>query len=359
MKHLFILLLLLPCLVFAQTGQELAGILSASGKDTTVVGATSQTTLNNNILLSSAGSGAVDIITGNIISYKSALIHLVPATGTVTAGVITFEGSNDNFVSTASPVYMYDYSSLTALPVTSYTLVATTVKFFVGNIPFKYFRARISTGVTGTTAGVQAFTTYKTTVYQHPTTFIAQPTAGSLNVTPASTPLMTGAIASAAAGDGAANPTGAGFMEFPRWFNGTTWDRPYNNINAVTGDAGAKTTTFNGATQTNFNAKGASIVLNFGTVTGTTPTLTAQLQYSADGGTTFLNLGTVVSAIIIATGTYGITVYPGTTAVAASVTAGTTAVFNISLPRTWRIVYTIGGTTPSFTITNVQVAYLN
>lgn len=359
MKRLIILLLLIPCIITAQTPQENAAYASAAGKDTTVTGATSQTTLNNNILLASAGSGAVDVITGNIISYKSALIHLVPATGTVTAGVITFEGSNDNFVSTASPVYMYDYSSLTALPVTSYTLVATTVKFFVGNIPFKYFRARISTGVTGTTAGVQAFTTYKTTVYQHPTTFIAQPTAGSLNVTPASTPLMTGAIASAAAGDGAANPTGAGFMEFPRWFNGTTWDRPYNNINAVTGDAGAKTTTFNGATQTNFNAKGASIVLNFGTVTGTTPTLTAQLQYSADGGTTFLNLGTVVSAIIIATGTYGITVYPGTTAVAASVTAGTTAVFNISLPRTWRIVYTIGGTTPSFTITNVQVAYLN
>ena len=28
------------------------------------------------------------------------------------------------------------------------------------------------------------------------------------------------------------------------------------------------------------------------------------------------------------------------------------------LPRTWRVVYTIGGTTPSFTITNVHVAYI-
>jgi hypothetical protein len=30
---------------------------------------------------------------------------------------------------------------------------------------------------------------------------------------------------------------------------------------------------------------------------------------------------------------------------------------NTVLPRTWRLVWTIGGTTPSFTITNVQVTY--
>ncbi|TQN47668.1 hypothetical protein FHX52_0775 [Humibacillus xanthopallidus] len=28
------------------------------------------------------------------------------------------------------------------------------------------------------------------------------------------------------------------------------------------------------------------------------------------------------------------------------------------LPRTWRVVYTIGGTTPSFTPTNVQAVYV-
>jgi hypothetical protein len=33
------------------------------------------------------------------------------------------------------------------------------------------------------------------------------------------------------------------------------------------------------------------------------------------------------------------------------------AAVNGPLPRTWRAVWTLGGTTPSFTITNVQVAY--
>jgi hypothetical protein len=29
------------------------------------------------------------------------------------------------------------------------------------------------------------------------------------------------------------------------------------------------------------------------------------------------------------------------------------------LPRTWRMVYTLGGTNPSFTLTNVTASYIN
>lgn len=51
-----------------------------------------------------------------------------------------------------------------------------------------------------------------------------------------------------------------------------------------------------------------------------------------------LNAGTVLS------------VCPG-------VTVAANAAISYPLPRTWRLNFTIGGTTPSFTITNVQVAY--
>lgn len=127
---------------------------------------------------------------------------------------------------------------------------------------------------------------------------------------------------------------------------------------STTGDTGAKTTTGNGATQTNTTSKGANIVLNLGTVTGTTPTLVLKIQGSADGGITWVDIPGANTASITATGAYGIQIYPGTGAVAGVATAGTMAVINAALPRTWRVVWTIGGTTPSFTITNIQVSYL-
>jgi hypothetical protein len=133
--------------------------------------------------------------------------------------------------------------------------------------------------------------------------------------------------------------------------NGATWDMQRGNVNATTGDTGAKTATFNGATQTNFNARGASILFNIGAVTGTTPTLAAKIQGSPDGGTTWYDIPGAVTPSIVATGIYLLTIYP-------AVTVAANAAVAYPLPRTWRAAYTIGGTTPSFTITNVQVAYI-
>jgi len=128
-------------------------------------------------------------------------------------------------------------------------------------------------------------------------------------------------------------------------------------VGANTGDTGAKVATGNGATQTNVNAKGANIVINLGAVTGTTPTAVFKVQYSSDAGTTWLDLPNATTATLTATGVYGITIYPGITTAVGTATAGSVAQVNIVLPRTWRLVWTIGGTTPSFTITNVQVTY--
>lgn len=130
-------------------------------------------------------------------------------------------------------------------------------------------------------------------------------------------------------------------------------------------DAGTFTATFNGATQTNNAGRGAIITIQLGTVSGTTPTLSAQLQWSPDGGATFLNYG-AATANLTATGqTASIVLYPTNTsqsagATPANFTVGSTValVENAPLPQTWRLVYTIGGTTPSFQINAVQVNYI-
>ena len=140
--------------------------------------------------------------------------------------------------------------------------------------------------------------------------------------------------------------------------SGSVTVTPANPAAALTGDTGAKTATGNGATQTNAASRGAHIVINVGAVTGTTPTLTVKVQGSADSGTTWVDLPGATTAAIIASGAYGVFVSPGSAPVAGVATAGTAAVANITLPRTWRIVWTITGTTPSFTLTNVQVAYI-
>ncbi len=139
--------------------------------------------------------------------------------------------------------------------------------------------------------------------------------------------------------------------------DGSSTANPFNPTVSTTGDTGAKTTTFNGATITNNSHSGALIVINMGAVTGTTPTLVAKLQGSADGGTSWVDIPGATTASIAASGLYGIQIYPGILPVAGTATPGSVAAISSVLPKFWRLVYTIGGSTPSFTITNVQVSY--
>lgn len=141
--------------------------------------------------------------------------------------------------------------------------------------------------------------------------------------------------------------------------NTTPWlTNPLIPTVTTTGDTGAKTATGNGATQTNTTAKGALITFNIGTVSGTTPTCVFKIQGSADNGTTWVDIPNANTASITTAGAYGLLINKGIAAVAGVATTGTCAQINSQLPRTWRVVWTIGGTTPSFTITNVQVSYL-
>jgi len=125
-------------------------LLTALVQDTFITGQGGQLALNNNIALATAGTSSTDCA-----NFRAIGIQIVPAAGTVTAGNITFEGSNDNtnFVS----VPMVDMATPANKPISTYAVVAATPRYFYTNLFFRYFRARISTGVTGTTTGLQAF----------------------------------------------------------------------------------------------------------------------------------------------------------------------------------------------------------
>ena len=144
--------------------------------DQYITGQGSQLTLGNNVLLATAGTGSTDTL-----NFKSISISITPAAGTVTAGNITFEGSNDN--TNFQAITLYDITSPLNAPISTYALAATTTRYFAGPVIFRYIRARISTGVTGTTTGVQAFTTLRNATFTPPTYQIANQTAANTNVT--------------------------------------------------------------------------------------------------------------------------------------------------------------------------------
>lgn len=123
--------------------------------DTVMTGQGSQTALNNNVVLATAGSGGQ-----SVAGYRSWSIEIVVSAGTFTAGAITFEASNDG--TNWSIIDVYDQAAPTANPISTYTLVAATNRFFKGPLNFSNIRARISTGITGTNTGIQAFTVFST-----------------------------------------------------------------------------------------------------------------------------------------------------------------------------------------------------
>lgn len=167
------------------------------------------------------------------------------------------------------------------------------------------------------------------------------------------------------AADGLANSTGQVVVDQLHTFNGATWDRYHGNWRTTTGDTGAKTATFNGATQTNYDGVGAFIVVQLGTVSGTSPLMGVQLQVSYDAGTNFLTVGaaspnvnTTGQTILLMVGPTNWSQAPGVTPANLATGATATHALNMFLPRTWRLGYTISGTTPSFAITAVHVNYI-
>jgi hypothetical protein len=94
--------------------------------------------------------------------------------------------------------------------------------------------------------------------------------------------------------------------------------------------------------QVNPAARGLMLAIDITAITGTTPTLTVTIQGKDPASGKYYTL--LASAALNATGTTILTIYPGLVA------AANTVAVNI-MPKTWRVIYTIGGTTPSVTAT--------
>ena len=148
--------------------------------------------------------------------------------------------------------------------------------------------------------------------------------------------------AAAALADGVANPTVGILANTQLLFNGSTWDRNRNNFNQVIDASAARTASVAGTTCTNYNAKALLIHFKVSAITGTTPTITPKLQWSPDNGTTWIDVPGAAFASLNAVGDYVMQVGP-------EVIPAANAAVNFPLPRTLRMYYTIGGTSPSIT----------
>lgn len=284
-------------------------------------------------------AGVIALNTDLLILDCSQLRSLyIQCTSMGTSGVVTVQWANDAAFTVPVTATLLSESGLS-----STTFNAAVLR--VANVMGRYCRFRL------TVAASAGTTTLNVWGSQVPYAPAITTLSGGVSI--------TGYPTAAASADALANPTVTKIDSTGLLFNGTSWDRARGMSTALTtGDTGAKVATGNGATITNVGNKGVQIVVNMGAVSGTTPTAVLKVQGSTDAGTTWYDIPGATTASLTATGQYGITIYPGIAVTAGVATTGTTATASMVIPRTWRMVWTIGGTTPSFTITAIQYIYL-
>jgi hypothetical protein len=103
-----------------------------------------------------------------------------------------------------------------------------------------------------------------------------------------------------------------------------------------------KSATFNSDEQDNNEYKGIRLSLNISAMSGTSPTLDIKLQHKDPVSGTWIDITGAAFAQKTSTGTDDLVIYPGITSTANRRVSD-------ALPRKWRAVCTIGGTTPSVT----------
>lgn len=122
--------------------------------DVMITGQSGQSAAGNNILLTAAGTGAIDTMAYNP-TLRSFSTQIIGSAG-ISAGAVTFEESNDGVNYLTVPVYN-DSNTSPALQSTL-NVAASSNNFWSGRITRRYCRARISTAFTGGT--VQAITKF-------------------------------------------------------------------------------------------------------------------------------------------------------------------------------------------------------
>lgn len=202
---------------------------------------------------------------------------------------------------------------------------ATLLRFALGTLRF---RARVSTYGSGTVT-VRPY--FKTLPLARSSVFVAN------------TPTVdTELPAAAAMADGQGNPTTPPVAAFGALYNETNWDRYRGNTTRSLEASSAKTASGQTAALTNHNARGIMLFVNVSAITGTTPTLAVRLQAQDLVSSGWVDIPGAVTASITATGLTLLTIYPGVVEVA-------NQRISAPLPRVFRVVWAIGGTSPSFT----------
>lgn len=98
----------------------------------------------------------------------------------------------------------------------------------------------------------------------------------------------------------------------------------------------------NSADQTNLVGRGVKLVIDITALAGTGPTLTVTVQGKDAASGKYFNI--LVSTALAAVATTVLEVYPG-------IANAANAAQGVTLPKTWRVLYAIGGTTPAVTAT--------
>jgi hypothetical protein len=302
------------------------GTLPVTELPLVLTGQAAQTAVINNILKPVADANALEVS-----NYRTASVQVV---STGTAGTFIFEQSNDGVNWIALPVF--NAALVTAVPITAAITATASQIIYTFPIRTNFVRLRIATLITG--GSIRAFSRFSTEPWTAAAQLVASNTAANMQVT-----ADTEFAAAAALADGFANPTTASGGALLSQFNGTTWDRARGNTAVSVEASSAKTASGNSASAiTNHSASGVQLFINVSAASGTTPTLAVRVQVQDPVGAGWVDLPGAVTASITGVSLTLLTIYPG-------VTVAANSAISAPLPRTWRLAWTIGGTTPSFT----------
>ena len=290
MHRLLLLAALAALTLSAQTAGELVS------QDLFISGAAAQSAAGNNILLSTAGTGSTDTMVTGVSHYRSLSVQIVGGAG-ISSGQVIFEYSNDNI--TFFPLQMYESSTTTALGNSTVVNVAISIaalanRNFQGKIMGRYVRCRISTVFAGGT--IQAFARLSISDFVPWNTALAAAQTLATVTTVGTVSTVTAASLSA--------------------------------VSATDIASAALTSTATSGAIGLTNVQGAAFSINITAVTGTNPTLDLVIQCSVNT-TTWHDIHHFERA------------------------TGTTTLISPTIPLPCaqiRYVRTVGGTTPSFTM---------
>jgi len=104
----------------------------------------------------------------------------------------------------------------------------------------------------------------------------------------------------------------------------------------------ARTATTNSDDQQNLDAHGARFYLNITAVSGSSPTLDVKVQAKDPVAGGYFDIPSAAFAQKTSTGSDDLTVYPG-------IAETSNETVSDVIPRDWRVVATLGGSSPNFT----------